>query len=273
MLTSYYDLKLAENSSGSLAFVLARELGQEIVGQVYKPGQLIQDEAALASRFEVSRSVVRDSVKILVGKGLLEVRRGIGTRVKPRSDWCLLDNDVMAWSQHGPADVNQLFKLLELRQTIEPKAAFLAAYHATNADLEAIGASVEAMEKSTDTGDAFVFADAQFHRSILKATDNEFFAALEGVIFSTLLTSIRLTNSDPARSAESTLLHRQVFEKIRARDEQAAEKTMTELLVDAEKNLKDQLGASSETSTSDRWRKFPIKNQRINTIGGVQRLG
>lgn len=247
---SYYDLKLAKNGSGSLAFVLAQELGQQIVGRVYQPGQLIEDEAALASRFKVSRSVVRDSVKILVGKGLLEVRRGIGTRIKSRSEWCLLDDDVMAWSQHGPADINQLFKLLELRQTIEPKAAFLAARHATDADLEAIGASVEAMEQSTDTGDTFVFADAQFHRSILKATDNEFFAALEGVIFSTLLTSIRLTNSDPARSAQSTPLHRQVFETIRMRDQQAAELSMKDLLADAEENLKDQLGASNKNSTN-----------------------
>ena len=76
----YYDLKESSGLSPSLATQIARELGRRVVAGSYVVGGLLEDEAALAARFQVSRSVIRDAVKILVGKGLLEVRRGVGTR-------------------------------------------------------------------------------------------------------------------------------------------------------------------------------------------------
>ena len=93
----YYDLKQISGLTGSLASQVSRELGRRIVAGIYIENDLIEDEITLSKRYQVSRSVVRDAVKILVGKGLLEVRRGIGTRVKPRIEWVLLDNDVLAW--------------------------------------------------------------------------------------------------------------------------------------------------------------------------------
>ena len=83
----YYDLKETSGLSPSLATQIARELGRRVVAGGYGVGELLEDEAALATRFQVSRSVIRDAVKILVGKGLLEVRRGIGTRVRERHRW------------------------------------------------------------------------------------------------------------------------------------------------------------------------------------------
>ena len=77
----------------------------------------------LSERYRVSRSVIRDAVKILAGKGLLEVRRGIGTRVKSRQNWLLFDDDVLAWSQAAPVDPRMLHKLMEFRQIMEPNAA------------------------------------------------------------------------------------------------------------------------------------------------------
>ena len=82
---SYYDLKQVSGLVPSLSTQVARELGRRIVSGAYTPEALIEDEAALAGRYHVSRSVIRDAVKILVGKGLLEVRRGIGTRVRSRA--------------------------------------------------------------------------------------------------------------------------------------------------------------------------------------------
>lgn len=101
---SYYNLKQIAGLTPSLASQVAREIGRRVVSGLYKPGDLLEEEGALAERYQVSRSSVRDAIKILVGKGLLEVRRGIGTKVRSRNDWGLLDDDVLAWYQphHRP---------------------------------------------------------------------------------------------------------------------------------------------------------------------------
>ena len=110
----YYDLKQIAGLAPSLATQVAREIGRRIVSNSYAPGDLVEDEGALAERYQVSRSVIRDAVKILVGKGLLEVRRGIGTRVRSRSSWGLLDDDVLAWYQSAPPDADMLRQLKQV---------------------------------------------------------------------------------------------------------------------------------------------------------------
>lgn len=82
----FYDLKKTTGLAPSLSSQVAR-IGRRIVLGAYGPNDLIEDENALAERYQVSRSVIRDASKILVGKGLLEVRRGIGSRVRPRKNW------------------------------------------------------------------------------------------------------------------------------------------------------------------------------------------
>ena len=91
----YYGLKSQPATPEVMSSRVAREIGRLVVGGQVRPGEMVEEEGALARRYGVSRTVVRDAVKLLVGKGLLEVRRGIGTRVKPRSDWGLLDDDVL----------------------------------------------------------------------------------------------------------------------------------------------------------------------------------
>ena len=108
----YYDLKKSSGLPHSLSVQVAREIGRRIVAGIYEPTKLIEEENSLANRFSVSRSVVRDAVKILVGKGMLEVRRGIGTRVKSRSEWMLLDDDVLAWHQSAPIRSDFLDQLI-----------------------------------------------------------------------------------------------------------------------------------------------------------------
>lgn len=234
---SYYDLKQVSGLVPSLSTQVAREIGTLVVSGNYAPGDLIEDETALADRYQVSRSVIRDAVKILVGKGLLEVRRGIGTRVRPRAKWGLLDDDVMAWSQSAPPNPETLRQLMDVRRIFEPKAARWAAERGSDEAHEKIRLAIERMEHEKGSVEDFVNADAVFHRSILRATDNEFLAALEGVIFSALLSSIRLTNKDPRDNEGSIPYHREVYEAIAARDGVKAQKVMEDLLADAAHRL------------------------------------
>ena len=162
----YYDLKEASGLAPSLATQIAREIGRRIVAGSYDVGDLLEDESALASRYQVSRSVIRDAAKILVGKGLLEVRRGIGTRVRERHRWGLLDDDVLAWHQSAPANVDFLRQLMDLRLVIEPKAARWAAERGTDEGHALIADAQTRMEQEKGAIEDFVVADAQFHRAI-----------------------------------------------------------------------------------------------------------
>ena len=90
----FYNIKNTSGLAKSLAEQVSREIGKNVVSGLYQPSSLIEDEGSLATKYNVSRSVIRDAAKILVGKGLIEVRRGIGTTVLPRSRWSLLDDDI-----------------------------------------------------------------------------------------------------------------------------------------------------------------------------------
>ena len=127
----FYDLKDKPSLTRSLATQIVQELGRRIVASAYGQGDLLEDEGRLAARYQVSRSVIRDAVKILVGKGLLEVRRRIDTRVRSRSAWALLDDDVLAWHQSAPVSHAFPQQLTDLRLVIEPKAARWAAERGT----------------------------------------------------------------------------------------------------------------------------------------------
>ena len=152
----YYDLKESATMVPSLPVQVSRELGRRIVAGTLEPDSMLDHENSLAERFKVSRVVIRDAVKILVGKGLLEVRRGFGTRVKPRSEWVLLDDDVLAWHLSAPPDAGFLAQLMEFRLAFEPRAARWAAERATAENLAEIEAAVRRMEEEKGSVENFI---------------------------------------------------------------------------------------------------------------------
>lgn len=241
----YYDLKESSGLTHSLSTQIARELGRRIVAKNYAPGDLIEDENALSAKYNVSRSVIRDAVKILVGKGLLEVRRGIGTRVRARDQWGLLDDDVLAWHQSAPVSPEFLNQLLDVRRIIEPAAARWAAERADDASRQKILEATERMEQEKGSIEDFIMADALFHRAILRAADNEVLRSMEGIIFSALLSSIRLTNRDPRDNARSVPFHRDVANAIMERNGDLAEARMSDHLEDARRQLNERLSAEN----------------------------
>lgn len=240
----YYDLKQTANISRSMPVQLARELGRRIVAGSFEPGSLIDDENALAERYEVSRVVVRDAVKILVGKGLLDVRRGIGTRVRPRDRWSLLDDDVLAWHLSAPPSASFLRQLMEIRLAMEPKAARWAAERATDEDIVEIANAINGMEEAQGSTEKFIVADALFHKAVLKAAHNEFLSGLEGVIFSALLVSVKITNQDPLKNGASIPFHRDVYQAIADHNGDLAEELTDKLLSDASRRLKSEFSES-----------------------------
>ncbi|WDR05215.1 FadR/GntR family transcriptional regulator [Devosia rhodophyticola] len=236
--TFFYDLIGSSSMVPSLSGQVVREIGRRIVGREYLPGDLIEDEGALATRYRVSRTVVREAVKILSAKGLVEARRGIGTKVLPRERWRHFDDDVLAWHQTAPADPVNLWQLMDLRLAIEPKAARWAADRATDEDVNAIREAVQQMQRDLTNIQDYIEADAQFHRTVLRAAKNPYVASMEGVIYAALLSSIRLTNNAPNKNRKSLPFHQNVAEAIYARDGDAAEAAMEVHLADSIARLK-----------------------------------
>ena len=233
----YYDMRDAVTMTPSLSVQVSRELGRRIVAGSYEAKALLANEDELAERYQVSRVVVRDAVKILVSKGLLDVRRGIGTRVRPRNEWLLLDDDVLAWHLSAPPNSEFLRQLTDIRLCFEPKASRWAAERATAEDLHKIELACERMEAEKGSVEKFIVADAMFHRSILKAAHNEFLSAMEGVIYSALLVSFQITNKDPRESEASIPVHRLLFKAIKSGNGSRAEKLTEKLLEEARKRL------------------------------------
>ncbi|GAA0927083.1 FadR/GntR family transcriptional regulator [Virgisporangium aurantiacum] len=185
--------------------------------------------AALQDELDISLTVMREALKVLSAKGLVDARQKRGTFVRPRADWNLLDADVIRWQFAGSADAALLDQLHEVRAIVEPAAARLAAARATDADLVALDAALAQMADARDDPAAAVAADLSFHRALLHAAHNEWLERMKVVMETGLAERDRLVHGaafddDPVPS------HQAVVAAIRVRDAAAAERAMSDLL-------------------------------------------
>lgn len=208
---------------------VVRELGHQIVGGSYAPGDVLPSEEELCRRTGVSRTALREAIKVLVAKGLLEARPRIGTRVRPAHDWHLLDPDVLAWHAATRADRAFLLNLVELREVVEPAAAALAARRGEPAALQAIGQAYAAMAAAPDIP-TWVAADLRFHRAILTAAANPLLVPLGSVVASALETLLDLSARQARGFKDGLAAHERVWQAIEARREHDARDHMAALI-------------------------------------------
>lgn len=222
-----------------LANVLSRLAGRILCGELL-PGDTLANEAELMAELGVSRTTVREAVKILSGKGLVETRQRVGTRVLPRGDWNLLDGDVLAWMMVSMDPSGFMRELLEMRRIFEPEAAALAARRATDSDIATLARACVTMEQEDIGVEAFVRADATFHETLLVGAHNQFLSGMANGIRASLYMFLRLTTEDPAAFEKGRPFHRTVFDRVVARDPDGARQAMRDLLDGAE-DLVDRL--------------------------------
>jgi DNA-binding FadR family transcriptional regulator len=186
-------------------------------------------EPQLCEALQISRSALREAVKVLGGKGLVSPRPHVGTMIRPRDEWNMLDADLLAWSIEGKPDPKVVLGLIEARQVIEPAAARLAAQRAAAADLATIERAFLGMSAAREVNDftAYNAADKEFHTAILAASHNFVFRQLATTIGAALAYSFRVT----ARELGHALpVHGEVLEHIRMRDAEGASAAMLQLL-------------------------------------------
>jgi DNA-binding FadR family transcriptional regulator len=185
----------------------------------------------------VSRTVVREAIKVLAAKGLVESRPKVGTRVRPRRDWNLLDPDLLAWQIEAGPDPHFLEQALELRRIIEPAAARLAAERAADEQIAALYEAYEAMAAAGDDLDAFMEPDLRFHRLLLEAGQNELLEHMNEIFTAVLHTIFAYSSSSSRAYPSAARRHRAIVKAIEARDPDAAEQSVLRLIDDTKKNL------------------------------------
>lgn len=212
-----------------------------------QPGRALPTEQELMSTLQVSRSTLREAVKGLVGKGLLEVRPRTGTRVRPRHLWNNLDPDVLLWAAEFDRE-RTIVELNELRSAVEPAAASLAALHAGPGEVAALWRHFLMMEDALTAHDlgAFVEADALFHVELFGAGGNAMFRSLGHTINALLSTSFGSIASEIEDVSASIGLHRAVVIAVSSHAPAEAASAMT-AVVDATVR---RIGLSRDTDTT-----------------------
>lgn len=232
-------------SRRSLHGQVAHEIGARILRGDLKPGDILPSEAGLSVEFDVSRTALREAIKLLAAKGLVESRPKTGTRIRERTSWNMLDPDVLSWLVSGGAFEDFAEELFQMRRAIEPAAAALAAFEAGDDAIAPIVRAYAEMVAAGEDIEAGVGPDLRFHQAILAATGNRFLGPLGALIESALATSFRITSSYPGARINSLPRHEAVLTAIRAGDPDAARAAMERLLDDAMQDYHRVAGGAS----------------------------
>ncbi|RLU90397.1 GntR family transcriptional regulator [Streptomyces griseocarneus] len=223
-----------ENQGQGLHARVLDTLGPAITAGEYAAGTVLRTDE-LAERFDVSRTVIREAVRVLESMRLVTSRRRVGVTVLPAEEWNVYDPQVIRWRLAGADRPRQLRSLTVLRSAIEPVAAGLAARLATPAQCAELTEHALGMV-ATSRGQQlarYLVHDIAFHRTILRASGNEMFARLGDVVAEVLTGrtehDLMFTDPDPA----AVTLHVRVAEAVRVRDSVRAEALVREITVGA----------------------------------------
>lgn len=220
------------------------DLGSRIVGGEWAEGDVMPKEADLIEEMGVSRSVIREALRILGAKGLIRSRTSDGTRIQPRAEWRLLDPDLIDWRIQAGDTRSLLHDLLKVRLALEPGVVFVATQ---NAPAEARRRITEAWERKLAVEsdpelsaevrrELFIETDLAFHQEFLAAVGSEILDQLFSVIQAALALMIDLqmrargADVELIDMAESTELHRAVYEAFVRGDAMSAELAMRDLI-------------------------------------------
>ena len=203
---------------GGLHGQIVHAIGRQILSGKIRPGELLPALPGLPA----SRTVLREVIKVLAAKGLVESRPKTGTRVRPRQAWNLLDPDVLAWQGDGGVPAAFLRQLTEVRLIVEPAAAELAAQRAGSAALQTLEEAFRDMEAALSGPDedyaAFDRADMRFHQAIVRACGNDLLEHMSQFVYSALVVSFQATSRLPGRARASLPEHRAILDAIREGD-------------------------------------------------------
>lgn len=225
------------------------QLGTAICANQMTPGTVLYIDD-LVGQYVVSRSVMREALRVLASMGLVESRRRVGTLIRPTANWNVFDPQVIRWRLASAGRMAQLRSITELRTAVEPQAAWLAAERATPAeasDLVGLAAKMWAAGKAGDEAE-FLKLDIEFHRQVLLNSGNEMFAKLHELV-AEVLTGRHHYHLMPHYPDEQALtLHADVAQAIQRRDGGRARDAMVHIMEHAMHEMKSMWEQTGEPS-------------------------
>lgn len=221
---------------------LVDSIGLEIVSGTFGAGDRLPDEAKMLERYGVSRTALREAYSKLTAKGLMQARPKVGTSVRRRNHWNMLDQDVLAWHLQALPASEIAADLYALRRMVEPGAAELAANLRTDENIELIYAAFADMQKNATVEADLVEADFRFHVAILTATRNPFINAFSALIRAAMLSIFELSWRGAEVIKERRLdQHREVADAIRDQQPALARQKMEALLDESIEDVNEAL--------------------------------
>lgn len=216
-------------ASRSLHVQVAREMARKILSAELDQNEIIPSEKSLCEQFDVSRTALREAIKLLTSKGLLESKPKVGTRVRSRDNWNFLDSQLLDWVDDLGDNEIVYREFLALRRAIEPAAAALAAKNATAEQRILLSSTFQEMDFISKNFDAdrWTAVDAQFHRLIFLSTGNSFYLPFAN-IFATMFNSFIGHSSEAGGTCIKE--HRAIYTAIMAGDAQKAREPYANLL-------------------------------------------
>jgi DNA-binding FadR family transcriptional regulator len=223
-----------EANGGALHDNLLTALGTSIVSGEYPAGQVLT-LGGVGAQHGLSRSVAREVIRVLESMGMVESRRRVGITIQPAHKWNVFDPRLIRWRLKAGDRAAQLVSLSELRRGFEPAAAALAARRADPHQCRIMAAAVSDMVVHGRSGDleAYLLADKVFHQTLLEASGNEMFRALNGVVAEVLSGGTHHGMMPDLPNPAAIELHDQVARAIRLRDADAAELAMRAIIDEA----------------------------------------
>ena len=212
--------------SQSLHQNVVQQLARQILNGILVPGSTLPIENELAQDFGVSRTVVREAVRVLVSKGLLSVRQGSGMRVQPAESWNYLDPLILFERVRSGKGGDLLEEVLEVRRILEVEVAALAATRCTEENISTLQVDLSDMQDSLADPIRFTDLDITFHEHILEMAHNRLLREALRPVAETLQTGRFITTQLPGGVQASMVGHREIFAAIKNRDVGAAREAM-----------------------------------------------
>lgn len=228
--------EMISGANRGLNLQIARDIARKILSGALNQGDILPSEVELCEQFGVSRTALREALKLLSSKGLLESRPKIGTRIRPRSFWNILDVQLLEWMQGMEATEEMYYQFLEFRRAIEPHATALAAVNATKdqrIELSRIFRELCYISEHFDP-EEWVNIDTQFHRMIFLASGNAFYMPFGNVLTTVFKWFISYSSKEGGMCLED---HRIIYEAIMAGEETAAYQASLALMIASKHRL------------------------------------
>ncbi|MCM3399394.1 FadR/GntR family transcriptional regulator [Oceanobacillus profundus] len=218
---------------------LSDNIAEDILSMItieerFLPGDKLPNEIELSEELQISRTTLREAIRILVTNGVLEIKRGKGTFVKKEVD---LHDTMQSLNGLSHARINAK-DLYEMRLIFEPEAAYYATLRASDAELSRILEYGNQIEQKIDQGEDRTDVEQKFHKSIAKATHNEFIDKLMPVVFQAIDKGVQLSQKNEQVVKDTLNDHKLIMEFMKARNPEGARSAMKIHILHAMKDLR-----------------------------------